>query len=116
MELNGASSNRQAVVELASLEELLWTVLSRACPAEQLGPFPPVKRRLIRTTDTAEQVLRLKGEPMPVAAIHAACERLLGTEVSYESLRTSLSHGARPGGRFDRLGYGLYRLREPVSR
>jgi hypothetical protein len=32
--------------------------------------------------------------------------------VPYHSLRSALSEGAKPGGRFVRLGYGMYRLRE----
>jgi hypothetical protein len=53
---------------------------------------------------------------MRVADIHAACERLVGTEVPYHSLRSALSEGAKPGGRSVRLGYGLYRLTESAGR
>ena len=49
---------------------------------------------------------------MRVAEIFAACQELLGAEISYDSLRTCLSHGARPDGPIVRLGYGRYALRE----
>jgi hypothetical protein len=93
------------------LNELLWSVLSRDQRAWKPAAVE-TKRRTVRTTDTAELVLRFKGEPMRVADIHAACEQLLEKEVPYHSLRSALSEGAKPGGRFVRLGYGMYRLRE----
>ena len=51
---------------------------------------------------------------MRVDEIYQACERLLGQEVSYRSLRSSLWKGSQPDGRFVRLGYGMYRLKEPA--
>ena len=114
MELNGALSNRQGELEILKLSEFCWQILSRDRPPRKPARVPP--RQAIPISDTAEEVLRLAAEPMRVHDIHLACERLLGIEVSYRSLRNCLSHGSRPTGRFVRLGYGLYRLREHARR
>ena len=75
--------------------------------------MPP--REALPISDTVEQVLRLAVQPMKVNAIYQACEHLLDRSISYRSLRTCLWKGSQPDGRFVRLGYGMYRLREPAE-
>ena len=112
MELNGALSNRQATDEVRELVELCSRI-RREAPTPT-APREPVAvlRRPMMVTEIAEQVLRRDGGPMRLAARFAGCEQLAGVEVSYDSLRSALSEGAKPRGRFVRLGYGLYRLQE----
>jgi hypothetical protein len=111
MELNGALSNRRAALEIHDLRQLcsqIRTERSVVAPP----PAPDLRRRPIPTTAFAEQVLRANGGTMRVAEIFLRCQEVAGGEMSYQSLRTSLSHGSRMGGPFERLGYGRYRLRD----
>ena len=110
MELNGALSNHQAALDVRDLGQLCSRIRPERPPVA-LPPAPVVRRRPIPTTTFAAQVLRANGGAMRVADVFGRCQEIAGGEVSYQSLRTCLSYGSRPGGRFDRLGYGLYRLR-----
>lgn len=70
-------------------------------------------RTRVPVSKTITQVLELANHmPMRVKDIHEAAQVLLGQEVSYRSLKASLSEGSRePRPKFVRVGYGRYRLR-----
>ena len=90
-----------------------------AAAAEPSGPsLPgPVKRRVGNgvVQRAIVSVLTEAGEPLPVAAIHAAVERQLGQPVSGESVSWCLRMGSKgEGGRFERMSYGVYRLRKAL--
>ena len=110
MELNGALSNPQASIEMRELGKLCSRIRAEK-PRVAPPPALVVRRRPIPTTTFAAQVLRANGGAMRVADVFGRCQEIAGGEVSYQSLRTCLSYGSRLGGPFDRLGYGLYRLR-----
>lgn len=58
------------------------------------------------------KVMAAVGEPMTVADVQAAVERLLGHTVSRDSVACCLASGARTStSRFERVARGLYRLR-----
>jgi hypothetical protein len=106
MELNGALSNPQVLLELESLTERkarLENRRSRARPRSLVAP---------RTSSVASIVYKVISEaatPMRAKEIHRACEVELGRPVSWSSVKTCLSdhsRGTRP--RFERVGYGLY--------
>jgi hypothetical protein len=60
-------------------------------------------------------VLADEGRPMRLTHVHAAVERLLGLDVSKDSVAWCLSSGARgKQPRFERVSYGCYQLTRPT--
>ena len=56
-------------------------------------------------------MLKLAGEPMTVPQIHRAAEEVLGRQLSYASLKETLSeHTRKRNGRFERVRRGCYGL------
>lgn len=58
-----------------------------------------------------KEVLEASAEPMQAIAIHAAVQELLSEPVAWSSVKNCLSEGVRGRSRrFERVGYGRYRL------
>src|SRR3989344_4560571 len=113
VELNGALSNPQVQVELWKLYQLELNLLSRETrPVRKIAEDRLQPRTRVPVIQTITQVLQLvHPQPMRVKDIHEACERLLGTKMSYRSLKASLSAGSRGRkAKFVRVGHGRNRL------
>jgi len=111
VELNGALSNPQGVLEIWHLLELRYKALSRKrAPKGFKRHLAP--RTYVPLLATITQVFELANyQPMRVKDIHKGCEELLGRTVSYRSLKASLNKNSRNGSsRFARWDYGTYRL------
>ena len=81
-------------------------------------PVPPPRAGDVKTA--VVQTLELSAVPMSLRDVHRACEKLLGREVLYTTVKDCVhkhSRGVRP--RFNRVRHGLYeadpRLRPIVA-
>jgi len=108
MELDGALSNPQVLLELESVTERKTELLSRrprALPRSRVAP---------RTSSVASTVYKVISEatkPMRAKDIHRACEDELEHSVSWSTVKTCLSDKSRgTSRRFARVGRGLYAL------
>ena len=111
MELNGARSNPQGVLELFELCNLKRALLQRKGVRRRRRTKVQPRTR-VPITKTITQVLELANyQPMAVKDIHRACEELLHQEVSYRSVKASLSEGSGWNGHFVRIDWGMYRGR-----
>jgi hypothetical protein len=84
--------------------------------AASCSPLVPAPRRLGNgvVQRAVVKVLAAAGAPMRHADIHAAVQGQLGQSVSKESVSWCLRTGSRGSEpRFERIAYGLYRLRRP---
>jgi hypothetical protein len=108
--LSGALSNPQ----FKDLVQCLTSRKRRKVPAEGPKPFvgwPDGRRRFGSVSTAIVNVLSRTDAELPVHAIHAAVEALLGDTVSTHSVADYLikrSKGSRP--LFERTRYGHYRL------
>jgi len=61
--------------------------------------------------ETITTVLELGEQPMRACDIHAAAEELLGRPIKWTSVKATLAeHAFAPRPRFQRVGYGRYRI------
>jgi hypothetical protein len=108
--LAGALSNRSGQEKLERLDALRRRLLRQAAQAPRQA-----KRLRLRNGAVQEAVLRVLAtspEPMRVADVHAAVERLLSMPVSRDSVNSCLSVGARGAeAPFERVKIGWYRVR-----
>lgn len=110
MDLAGALSNQSVGEKLARLNALRKKLLDEV--AKSPHPVKPVVLRSGAIQQAVVKVLAASPDPMHAAKVHAAVEHLLSMPVSRDSVNSCLSVGARsPGGQFERLGRGRYRLR-----
>ncbi len=109
MELNGALCN----LDLAGFRRLdgLRARLAAAAPAVPV-PWPEPRRRPGWVLAAVTEVLGWAvGQPMQAREIHVAVEGLLGEPVSWSSIKNCLASNVNgEGPRFEREGYGRYRL------
>jgi hypothetical protein len=113
MLLMGALLNQRD--HLARLAELRAQLLSRPVEKSSHGRAQPkkVQLRYGAIQRAVIQVLRAAEAPMRATDVHATVERLLSSPVSKDSVNSCLSIGARgEEAQFERVGYGLYRLRK----
>jgi hypothetical protein len=108
MEDNGALSNPQAIVELASLVDLCYRLRQDAAQNPQRPcSVPP---RVSPVLKTVSLVLERADGPMRACEIHAAAEKLAGEPLRWASVRQALSAGVRgESPRFERVLHGVYR-------
>ncbi len=110
MELSGAFSNPQVLLETPRLAALKDKLLTKHPRRHKPGPN---RRSLPRTTvpvaETITQVLQQAEEPMSVQSIHTTCEQLLGQPVVNGTVRDWLSDNAKTN-KVTRVGHGIYRL------
>lgn len=78
--------------------------------ARPLAPRSRLTHRRGWVLEAVTKILEIHREPMRASAIHAAVEELVGEPVCWSSVKNCLSEGTRKSGRFERLGYGRYRL------
>ena len=109
MELNGACSNPRLQVELPRLTALQARLHDLAL-ADPKTPRPPPPR-IGAIVDTITAVLELADQSMRARDIHSAAEELLGEPIKRSSVKATLAtHASGPHPRFQRTGYGRYRI------
>jgi hypothetical protein len=109
MDLSGASSNPRHQVELLRLAALQARLHTLTLLTPKTASLPP--RRIGAVIDTITTVLELADRPMRARDIHTAAEELLGRPIKRTSVKATLAgHACGPQPRFQRTGYGLYRL------
>ena len=110
MELTGAFSNPQVLLETPKLAALKRKILERA-PVDRTpaisGRCSP--RTYVPVAKTVIRVLERANQPMSVKDIHAACEELLGRTVLYGSVKDWLSDSYLRG-TMKRVALGRYSL------
>ena len=115
VELNGARSNPQAVVELSRLGALHDELLRKA----QANPREPrsTPAKVSPVLETVTTVLELAGEPMRAREIHAAACELVGEPLLWKSVKAALAGNvAGDEARFERVRHGWYRTRRSAVR
>jgi hypothetical protein len=112
MELSGALSNPQVLVEITSVRRLFANLRSRS---RQRRPRE-VKQRPGLVASTVYNVLATSGKVMRAKHVHLACEELLGQAVSWSAVKASLNeHSKASTSRYLRVGHGRYLLRPVVA-
>jgi hypothetical protein len=110
MPLIGALINRAD--DFSRLNELRRRLLKEAAHEPRSVPKPKPRHGMVQ--EAVIKVLAAKApQSMSAKDIAAAVERLLGMQVSRNTVHSCLSTGAcEPEARFERLGRGCYRLRK----
>ena len=109
MELNGACSNPRLQVELPRLAALQTRLRDLALLNPKTPCSPP--RRIGAVIDTMTVVLEIADQPMRARDIHTTAEELLGRRIKWTSVKATLAeHACGPRPRFQRTGYGRYRI------
>ncbi len=113
MELDGALSNPFATDKnlLIRLGEMCAGALAR----DPRLPSRPIRPRVGQILETVKQVLGDASEPLPVHEIHASCERILGREVVYSTVKDCLGNKRRQDPVFKRVRHGWYEANRPTE-
>ena len=70
----------------------------------------PRRLRPGEVRDAIEEALRTAADPLPVKQLHASVEARLGKSVPASSVRSYLNLNSGPGGQFERVRRGFYKL------
>jgi len=107
MELNGALSNPQAALEVSRLRKR-WARLVKKAVESPRSPTP-IPARTPPVSEIVSRVLADAVRPMRACEVHRAAELLFGAPLRWKSVKAALTAGLGESGRFERVGYGVYR-------
>ena len=108
MELNGALSNPQLVLEIQRITEVRCDLAESGIGRAVTG----VRPRAGAVADAVRTVLSLADAPMRASDVYRACEELLGQPVRWGTVKSALaSAAASRGSNIERVAYGKYTMR-----
>ena len=107
MELNGAFPTLKRPLRSRVFVSVGIRLVKKA--VESPRSLTPIPARTPPVSEIVSRVLADAVRPMRACEVHRAAELLFGAPLRWKSVKAALTAGVGESGRFERVGYGVYR-------